>query len=283
MVENNHELLWTENIPGWNDSIDQEKPQIDIYLASNPGEKTPAVIICPGGGYRKRAAHEGEPVAKWLNSIGISAFVVRYRFAPYQYPIPQWDAMRAVRYVRHHADRFGVRSDQIGILGFSAGGHLAASISTKIAERVPSPEQLDLIDQVSARPDALILCYPVISFGTYRHQGSVTALLGEETNESQLEAMSCELQVDEHTPPAFLWHTANDQGVKAENSILFAQSLSKYQIPYELHIFRDGPHGQGLAPERPYLAVWTELCRNWFAGLDWIEISDYSTHLGGNR
>lgn len=263
------ELLWEEQIPGWDETIAQEKPQLDIYLAEgHQSEAKPAVVVCAGGGYRKRAAHEGEPVAQWLNTIGISAFVVRYRYAPYKYPIPQEDAKRAIRYVRHNAERFGVNPDRIGILGFSAGGHLAAAVGTEA--ETESSSAIDPIDRESARPNALILCYPVISFGTYRHQGSVDSLLGENADPSLIEALSAELRVSETTPPTFLWHTANDQGVKAENSLLFAQALSKYQVPYELHIFSDGPHGVGLAKDRPYLAMWTELCRNWFAEMGWI-------------
>lgn len=271
------ELLWEDhNIPGWINEIEQDKPQLDVYLADASSDQKPAVIICAGGGYSRRAAHEGEPVAQWLNTIGISAFVVRYRVAPYRYPYPIMDAKRAIRYVRYYAERFCVNPNQIGILGFSAGGHLASTIGTHIDEG--DPNALDPIDRLSARPDALILCYPVITFGTYRHQGSIKNLLGKEAVVSQMEALSNELHVSEKTPPTFLWHTANDQTVKVENSILFAQALSRKQIPYELHIFPDGKHGLGLATEHPHVSIWTELCKRWFADMNWIDASS-STHL----
>jgi acetyl esterase/lipase len=223
------------------------------------------VIVCPGGGYCGKADYEGAPVARWLNSVGLSAFVLDYRVVPYKHPYPLLDAQRAIRVVRCHALEWGIKPDKIGILGFSAGGHLSATAGTHFD--FGSPDAADLVDQESCRPDALVLCYPVVSFGEFRHDGSMVALLGENPPDALRFSLSNETQVTNLTPPAFIWHTANDEGVPVENSLLFAGALSKHQVPFELHVFPDGAHGLALGEGHPAVSAWTGLCATWLHGL----------------
>jgi acetyl esterase/lipase len=193
--------------------------------------------------------------------------VLRYRLATYRHPAPLLDAQRAIRLVRARADAFGVDAQRIGILGFSAGGHLASTAGTHFDSG--DPQSADPIEQVSCRPDALILCYPVISFGEFRHPGSRDALLGENPPEMLVQLLSNEKQVTPQTPPTFLWHTANDGGVPVENSLLFAAALSKNRVSFDLHIFADGPHGVGLAADHPVLSLWTTCCAAWLRDMGW--------------
>ena len=238
----------------------EEIPTLTTYLVRE-GKNSGGIIVCPGGGYQRRADHEGEPVAKWLNSLGINAFVLDYRVSPAKHPAPLADAQRAIRFVRHHAEEWSLDKDKIGILGFSAGGHLAASLSN-LAD-YPAYEKMDVIDEESSKPDLSILCYPVISMLEYSHEGSVISLLGEQAQDKERQLLSHHRNVSKETPPTFLWHTADDQAVPAENSIMYAQALSKAQIPYELHIFQQGRHGLGLAQEEKEVAQWTDLCASW--------------------
>ncbi len=240
--------------------INDEIPTLTPYLVKEEMEGG-GIIICPGGGYQRRAEHEGEPVARWLNSLGINAFVLDYRVSPAKHPAPLADAQRAMRFVRYHAKVWNIDKERIGILGFSAGGHLAASLSN-LAD-YPAYEKMDVIDEESSKPDISILCYPVISMLEYTHEGSVTSLLGEGVADKDLHFLSHQRNVSKETPPTFLWHTANDQSVPVENSIMYAQALSQAQIPYELHIFQQGRHGLGLAKEDQDVAQWTNVCAGW--------------------
>jgi acetyl esterase/lipase len=231
-----------------------------------------AVIVCPGGGYVGLAAHEAEPVAEWLNRQGLTAFILRYRVAPHRHPAPLEDAARAVRYVRYNAARWQVDPQHIGILGFSAGGHLASTLGTHFD--AGNPAAADPVERVSSRPDALILCYPVISLVKFGHRGSLENLVGGNASEELLGDLSNELQVTAETPPAFLWHTAADETVPVEQSLLFADALGKHGVPFELHVFPAGQHGLGLADETskhcpPWVAAaqWTKLCEVWLKGL----------------
>jgi acetyl esterase/lipase len=253
--------LWPEGAPYALGNEDEDRPDLTPYILRGEAEPKACIIVCPGGGYAKRAPHEGGPVAEWLNSIGISAFVLKYRVAPNRHPAPLTDAQRAIRYVRSHAGEFGVDPDRIGILGFSAGGHLAASAGTHYD--AGNPDAADPIDRSSCRPDLMILCYPVVSFCEFRHQGSLNNLLGKDAPEELIRLMSNELQVTEDTPPAFLWHTTDDPGVPVENSLLFAAALRKHRIPCELHCFETGRHGLGLAAEHKQAFAWTGLCERW--------------------
>lgn len=256
--------LW-EKAPGFDSEIKQDEPSITPYIVENE-KSNGAIIVFPGGGYEMKAFHEGEPVAKWLNSIGISAFVLDYRVAPYKHPYPSMDAMRAVRYVRYYAKQWNIDTKKIGILGFSAGGHLASTVG--VHYDLGDPEAADPIDRMSSRPDCMVLCYPVITFGEYRHDGSMRKLLGNTPDEEMRELLSNEKHVTGDTPPTFIWHTADDRGVPVKNSIMFADSLSENSIPYELHIFKSGNHGLGLAEDRPSISIWTKLCENWLRSID---------------
>jgi acetyl esterase/lipase len=252
--------LWPDGAPLAHGVGEEDTPAITAYLVE--GIDRGAVIICPGGGYSMRADHEGEPIALWLNSIGIHAFVLRYRVAPYRYPCSLLDVQRAVRYVRHHASEYGINENKIGVLGSSAGGHLAASIGTHYDNG--NPNALDSIDRKSCRPDALVLCYPVITFTPpYIHEGSMNNLLGDNPDSELIEYLSCEQQVTSDTPPTFLWHTADDSVVMMENSLIFAAALRQHQVRFDLHIYEQGRHGLGLAGEDPHVASWTEVCGHW--------------------
>lgn len=261
--------LWENDVPGYETVLPRHIPVLVPYLLDD-NQVHPAVIVFPGGGYRMKASHEGEPVALWLNQIGLSAFVLDYRVYPYQHPYPMLDGQRAVKMVRANAEDFKVKPDQIGVLGFSAGGHLASTVGTHLESGIPSGS--DPVDQVSSRPDALILCYPVITFYSNRHIGSMETLLGEDPPDDLRRSLSNELQVSSKTPPTFLFHTANDTAVPVENSLLFAQALSAYDIPYELHIFPDGAHGVGLADADFQLKNWTRLCEIWFKKIGFLPV-----------
>jgi acetyl esterase/lipase len=256
--------LWPDGAPGVKEHTPPDIPNIVPYLLEKP-ERHGAVVVCPGGGYAGRADHEGAPIAQWLNGCGISAFVCNYRVTPYQHPYPSLDASRAVRWVRFHAAGWNVKPDRIGILGFSAGGHLASTVGTHYDSG--DPQAPDPIDRVGSRPDAMILCYPVITFGEFRHEGSMVNLLGANPPEDLRASLSNEQQVTRNTPPTFLWHTADDEGVPAENSLLMAEALRRNGVPFELHVFQSGPHGLGLAPEHPHVAHWAEVCGEWLSKL----------------
>lgn len=259
--------LWEEDIPGYESVEEKFVPYMKPYLLENDSPRG-AVLVLPGGGYGGRADHEGDPVAMWLNSIGLSAFVVHYRVAPYRYPHPLLDAQRAIRLVRHHAEEWNIDPDRIGILGFSAGGHLAATASTYFDEG--NPESADAVERDSSRPNASILCYPVISFKDHYHEGSMFNLLGEEPSEDKRQALSLERAVKPETPPAFLWHTADDGAVPVENSLMYARALSEQRIPFELHVFPEGRHGLGLAEADVSVAQWTGLCEGWLRKIGFL-------------
>lgn len=251
--------LWSGDTPG----LDTAEPRFEPTITPYPIESaTPGgcVVVCPGGGYAHRAPHEGEPIARALNERGIAACVCDYRVAPYRHPHPLLDAQRAIRWVRAHAAVLNVNPGAVAILGFSAGGHLASTAGTHYDT---GRAEGDETDRQSCRPDALVLCYPVISFGEFGHRGSMNNLLGENPPAELVASLSNENQVTADTPPAFLWHTADDAGVPVENSLLFAQALSAQDVPYELHVYRSGRHGLGLAPDFPHIATWMDLCAEW--------------------
>ncbi len=252
--------LWGNSVPGaMGDSI-EDTPSLKPFILEGD-EKRAAIVICPGGGYVTKAWHEGVPVAQWLNSIGIHAFVLNYRVAPYRHPYPFMDACRAIRYVRFNADMWNVDPEKIGILGFSAGGHLAAMVGTHFMDSYV--EAKDKIDEISCRPDLMVLAYPVISFGEYTHEGSKYNLLGEDLDCESLVYFSHEKNVTDSTPPTFIWHTADDESVPVQNSILFSMALKEKDIPFELHIYPSGPHGMGLADDNDHVGSWTKLCAKW--------------------
>lgn len=255
--------LWAPSeIPYMLEEGQASLPQCIPYLCqSTTAGPTSAIIVLPGGGYGHLADHEGEPIAKWLNRIGISAFVLKYRISPYQHPVPLTDVQRTIRYIRAHADEYGVDPQRIGVLGFSAGGHLASTAGTHYD--LGNDQAVDPIERLSSRPDLMVLCYPVISFAEYGHLGSARNLLGQDPPEKLLRLLSNELQVTTDTPPAFIWHTSDDAAVPVENSLLFASALSKQGVPFELHSYESGRHGLGLAEDHPEAHTWSRLCELW--------------------
>ncbi len=259
--------LWDGRAPGaWGDG-EEDKPTLTMYQPFEVKEPTAAVIVMPGGGYGWLATnHEGRQIANYLNAMGITAFVLRYRLGPkYHHPAELWDAQRAVRMVRARAKEFGVLPDKIGVMGFSAGGHLASTAETHFdAGNASAP---DPIDRVSSRPDFAVLCYPVISFtAEYAHRGSADNLLGKDAKPEVLKSLSNEFQVTAQTPPTFLWSTSTDDGVPPENSVAFYLALHKAGVPAELHVFAEAPHGVGLDLKDPAVGIWGTLLRNWLRG-----------------
>jgi acetyl esterase/lipase len=257
-------LLWPNGAPGALGDQDVDKPSITIFLPTKNQATGAGIILCPGGSYTALAMnHEGRQVANWLNSLGIAAFVLKYRLGPrYHHPIEIGDAQRAIRIVRAHAAEYGITPDRVGILGFSAGGHLASTAGTHFDTGNPSDP--DLIERAGSRPDFVILGYPVISLTTpYTHKGSLRNLLGENPDPKLMEGLSNELQVTAQTPPTFLFHTTEDKTVPVENSVLFYLALRKAGVPAEMHIFERGPHGVGLALRDPALAMWPALLATW--------------------
>jgi len=220
------------------------------------------MIVCPGGGYAMRADHEGEPITLWMNRIGISAIVLNYRVAPNRHPIPLQDAQRAIRTARRRAAEWRIDPQRIGILGFSAGGHLASSAGTHYDGG--DPAAADPIERMSSRPDLMVLCYPVVTLKPpYAHEGSRNLLLGESPEPGLVDLMSNETQVTEGTPPTFLWHTADDAAVPVENSLNFAAALARHRVPHELHVYESGRHGLGLGEDTPGVRDWPQACGEW--------------------
>ena len=257
-------LLWPDGAPGAVGNEDVDKPTLALFAAPEERSTGTAVVVCPGGGYRNLAMdHEGVQIARWLNSIGVAAFVLKYRLGPrYHHPAPLDDAQRALRYVRLNAARFRVDPGRVGIWGFSAGGHLASTTATHFDRG--DAAAAEPIGRMSARPDFAILGYPVISFTTeYTHEGSRRHLLGENPDPKLVELLSNEKQVTAETPPTFLFHTNEDTGVPPENSVLFYLALRKAGVPAELHIYERGRHGVGLAPTDLVLSSWPRRLADW--------------------
>jgi acetyl esterase/lipase len=257
------ELLWPAGAPGALGTQPEDQPSITPYVLPKGTGSGTAVVICPGGGYQSLAMDkEGYQVAKWLNTLGVSAFVLKYRLGPrYHHPIELQDAQRAIRIVRSRAVQYGLQPDRIGIMGFSAGGHEASTAGTHYD--AGNPSAAEPVDRVSSRPDFLVLCYPVISFGPFAHAGSRRNLLGNDPDPKLVENLSNELQVTKDTPPTFLYHTTNDTVVPVENSVLFYSALRKAGVPAELHLYERGPHGVGLAQSDPVLSSWPGRLADW--------------------
>ena len=255
--------LWPDRKSAGTGKVEDDfQPYLKLALLEGSASPLGAVIVLPGGAYTNRAAHEDMCVAQKFNELGFHAAVAEYRVHPYHYPAPQQDAMRAIAMMRSHAREWGVSPEHIAILGFSAGGHLAACCGT-IALDVDRSAG-DEIDSVCARPDALILCYPVISsVPGITHQGSINQLGGPRAADRDfLELTALENQVRDDTPPAFLFHTATDQAVNVENSVRFARSMWSRGRRAELHVYPEGPHGVGLAADRIDIRTWPELAAN---------------------
>ncbi len=252
---------------GWR-YADIEVPQYFVYPAPKYTNTGKAVVIFPGGGYGILAMnHEGHDIAKWLNERGITGVVVKYRVSGkpelgYQFPVPFLDARRAIRTVRAHAAEWGVEPGKIGVMGFSAGGHLASLCTTRFADTFPE-EGKDEIDKQNCRPDFSILIYPVISMGELAHGGSRTNLLGAKPTPEAMEKYSTEKQVTKQTPPVFLLTTADDM-VDCRNSLNFAAACKANGVPVSLHLFEKGGHGYGMnVQDKGDLAAWPSLLDSW--------------------
>jgi acetyl esterase/lipase len=259
--------LWSGAAPGALGTDDSDVPALTVYLPRTVAANTPAAVICPGGGYRALASnHEGRQVASYLNSLGMAAFVLRYRLGPrYHHPIELGDAQRAIRTLRAHAAEWRLDPTRIGIVGFSAGGHLAMTASTR--SDAGAAGAADAVDRVSSRPDFAVLGYPVISMTEeWTHKGSRTNLLGDNPDPELAKSLSGERAVTRDTPPTFLFQTTEDTVVPAENSVHYYLALRKAGIPAEMHVFEKGPHGVGLANDDVALSEWSTLLANWLRG-----------------
>ena len=275
--------LWPEGVPGARpelgpNRVDEDgrttnitEPLLTVYPAAVDRANGSAVIICPGGGYvRQSTRREGEQYAQWLGTLGITSFVLTYRQLEFGHPAPLQDVLRAVRLVRSQAPRFGLLPERIGVMGSSAGGHLAASAGTLFDH--PLGRTGAQLDAVSARPDFLILMYPVIAMeGASAHLGSRKALLGAAPTAADLALMSVERQVSERTPPTLLIHTQADQSVPVENSILFYQALTRARVPAEMYLFEHGAHGMGMREGLGTASHWPRRAEEWLRGRGLLE------------
>jgi acetyl esterase/lipase len=238
---------------------------IYIFLPTREKATGTAVLICPGGGYAALAfGHEGNAIASWLNDNGIAGIILKYRL-PSDLIMkdksigPLQDAQEAMRIIRRNAVAWNIDPKKVGVIGFSAGGHLASTLSTHYADKV-----YDVADTISARPDFSLLIYPVITMdSSFTHAGSRKNLIGDKPSDEAIKSFSNELQVNEKTPPAFMVHSADDQTVPVKNSIVYYEQLVKYKIPSELHIFQKGGHGYGLGGSKDTQSAWPGLCINW--------------------
>lgn len=273
--------LWPEGVPGLRADAAPEKgdegwitgvhfPSITVWTAPAKLANGTAVVVCPGGGYWGLAVdHEGAQIAQWFNARGVTAFVLRYRLGEYGQPAPLRDVLRALRIVRSRAGEFGVRADRIGVMGFSAGGHLASSAATLFD--APEGRTGAELDAVSARPDFAILIYPVISMKPgVTHAGSRRGLLGDNPTPELEQRWSTDRQVTAATPPTFLMHCATDGAVPVQNSLLFFEALRAAGVPVELHVFAEGPHGFGMKPGVGPGEVWPPLCEAWLRVNGWL-------------
>ena len=257
--------LWPAGAPGALGNSADDIPTLTPYLPEGTNATGAAMVICPGGGYAHLAPHEGNDYALWLNQHGVTCFVLKYRLGShgYRHPAMLNDAARALRWVRAHAAEFNVDAHRVGIMGSSAGGHLAATLLTHFD--AGDTTAADVIERQSSRPDLGILCYAVISLGKYTHQGSKDNLLGENPPPALVKNLSNELQVTTNTPPCFLWTTFEDTTVPMENSMLFAEALRKNHVPFALHVYERGGHGMGLKDKPPFAHPhpWANDCLFW--------------------
>jgi acetyl esterase/lipase len=266
--------LWPEGAPKAVGKSPQDTPTLTVYLPAKNSTHT-GVIVAPGGGYAHLAmGHEGEDIARWLVARGVAAFVLKYRLGPiYHHPIELGDAQRAIRLVRLNAKAFGIAPDHIGMWGFSAGGHLAATAGTHYD--AGNSDSSDPIDREKCRPDFLILAYPVITLlEPNAHGSSRKYLLGDDATQAMLANLSDDTQVTKDTPPTFLFATTDDGVVPVMNSVAFYAALVKNGVPAEMHLFEHGNHGVGLATGNPQLSIWPELLLKWMRERGYASAAD---------
>ena len=266
--------LWPEAAPGALGQQDKDIPTLTPYWPDPAKATGAAIVICPGGGYGGLAPHEGRDYARFLNEHGIAGFVLKYRLGSggYRHPVMLQDAARAVRLVRARAGEWKLDTHRIGIMGSSAGGHLASTLVTHFD--AGKPDAADLVERQSSRPDLGILCYAVITMGQFTHQGSKQNLLGKDPSPELVRELSNELKVTQDTPPCFVWHTYEDNAVPVENSLQFAEALRRVGVPFDLHIYQKGPHGLGLGtrewnPEKRH--PWTRDCIYWLRAQGFVK------------
>ena len=259
--------LWPDGAPGALGKEAKDIPTLTAFLPE-PGKSTgAAMVIFPGGGYGHLADHEGSHYARWLNEQGIAGFVVKYRLGSggYRHPAMLQDASRAVRTVRARAEEWKLDPKRVGIIGSSAGGHLASTLMTHWD--LGSTNSEDAIEKQSSRPDLAVLCYAVISMSQdFTHKGSRANLLGTNPPPELFKELSAELQVNSNTPPCFIWSTADDKTVPVDNSLDLAKSLRRVKVPLELHVYTSGPHGLGLGNrtfDKSNFHPWTTDCERW--------------------
>jgi acetyl esterase/lipase len=264
--------LWTNDAPGALGSRSQDIPTLTPYLPDATNRTGAALVICPGGGYAHLAPHEGNDYALWLNQHGVTCFVLKYRLGSggYHYPVEFEDGTRAMRWVRAHAADYQIDPHRVGIMGSSAGGHMASMQLTHFDSGNTNSD--DPVERQSSRPDLGILCYPVITMGEYAHQGSKDNLLGKKPSGKLVKLLSSELQVKTNTPPCFIWSTYEDKTVPVENSLMFAEALRKNHVPFDLHIYQKGPHGMGLKDKPPFAHPhpWAADCLFWLKAQNFV-------------
>lgn len=257
--------LWPQGAPGALGTNRQDIPTLTAYLPDPTNATRAAMVICPGGGYAHLAPHEGVDYALWLNQHGVTCFVLKYRLGSdhYRHPAMLQDAARAVRWVRTHAADYNVDGQRVGIMGSSAGGHLASTLLTHFD--AGDTQAADPVERQSSRPDLGILCYAVITMGELTHKGSRDNLLGTNASPELVKNLSNELQVTSNTPPCFIWTTFEDKTVPMENSLMFAEALRKNHVPFDLHIYQKGGHGMGLKDKAPFTHPhpWAGDCLFW--------------------
>lgn len=255
--------IWPTGTPGAFGSGPQDIPTLTTYRPEPERANGATLLVLPGGGYSCHASHEGEGFATWFAAQGVTCHVLAYRLgsAGYRHPCMIDDAARGLRLARAYARREGLDPSRVGIIGSSAGGHLAATLLTRHTSGKPDAE--DPAERESSRPDLGILCYPVISGVSFPHQGSFQNLLGPAPSADMLRALSADLNVTADTPPTFIWHTANDQAVPVENAMLFASALRRAGVPFDLHIYENGRHGLGLPADNDDAPPWDQDCLFW--------------------
>ncbi len=265
--------LWPEGAPGALGNSSNDIPTLTAYLPAATNATGAAMVICPGGGYGMLAPHEGNDYALWLNQHGVTGFVLKYRLGSngYHYPAEFQDVTRAMRWVRAHAGEFKIDAHRVGIMGSSAGGHLAATLLTHFD--TGDTNAADVVERQSSRPDLGILCYAVITMGEFTHQGSKGNLLGDDPSPELIKLLSNELQVTRATPPCFLWTTYEDRTVRMENTLMFAEALRKKRVPFDLHIYQKGGHGMGLKDKAPFAHPhpWANDCLFWLQAQGFVK------------